>query len=95
MTPQPRRRHGWGAFFTGKQALDLKLIDEMGDQDTAIAWLIAASHSQGPPGGRLGQAFREFELPVRQKPPPLAGRSIRPGSLAISFAATRDQAWRA
>jgi len=28
-----------GRIFTGKQALDLKLIDEMGDESTAIAWL--------------------------------------------------------
>ncbi|WP_454811347.1 signal peptide peptidase SppA [Labrys neptuniae] len=28
-----------GRVFTGKQALDLKLIDEMGDETTAIAWL--------------------------------------------------------
>lgn len=28
-----------GRIFTGKQALDLKLIDEMGDESTAITWL--------------------------------------------------------
>ncbi|MDT3379895.1 signal peptide peptidase SppA [Labrys portucalensis] len=28
-----------GRVFTGKQALDLKLVDEMGDEATAIAWL--------------------------------------------------------
>jgi protease-4 len=30
-----------GRIFTGKQALDLKLIDEMGDENTAITWLNA------------------------------------------------------
>jgi protease-4 len=28
-----------GRIFTGKQALDLKLVDEIGDEDSAIAWL--------------------------------------------------------
>jgi protease IV len=30
-----------GRIFTGKQALDLKLIDEIGDESTAVAWLEA------------------------------------------------------
>jgi protease-4 len=30
-----------GRIFTGKQALDLKLIDEIGDENTAVAWLEA------------------------------------------------------
>jgi protease-4 len=28
-----------GRVFTGRQAVDLKLIDELGDEETAIAWL--------------------------------------------------------
>jgi protease-4 len=28
-----------GRVFTGRQAIDLKLIDEVGDENTAIAWL--------------------------------------------------------
>lgn len=31
-----------GRIFTGKQALDLKLIDEIGDEETAVNWLEAA-----------------------------------------------------
>src|ERR1700755_1999824 len=30
-----------GRVFTGHQAIDLKLIDELGDEKTAIAWLVA------------------------------------------------------
>ncbi|HWV96201.1 MAG TPA: signal peptide peptidase SppA [Xanthobacteraceae bacterium] len=30
-----------GRVFTGRQAIDLKLIDQLGDEKTAIAWLVA------------------------------------------------------
>ena len=30
-----------GRVFTGHQAVDLKLIDELGDEKTAVAWLVA------------------------------------------------------
>jgi len=30
-----------GRVFTGHQAIDLKLIDELGDEKTAVAWLVA------------------------------------------------------
>lgn len=30
-----------GRVFTGRQAIDLKLIDELGDEKAAIAWLVA------------------------------------------------------
>lgn len=30
-----------GRVFTGRQALDLKLVDQLGDEKTAIAWLVA------------------------------------------------------
>jgi protease IV len=30
-----------GRVFTGRQSVDLKLIDELGDEKTAIAWLVA------------------------------------------------------
>lgn len=30
-----------GRVFTGRQALDLKLIDQLGDEKTAVAWLVA------------------------------------------------------
>jgi protease-4 len=29
-----------GRVFTGRQAVDLKLIDQLGDEKTAIAWLV-------------------------------------------------------
>src|SRR6201986_3148772 len=30
-----------GRVFTGRQAVDLKLIDELGDEKTAVTWLVA------------------------------------------------------
>jgi protease-4 len=30
-----------GRVFTGRQAVDLKLVDEIGDEKTAVAWLVA------------------------------------------------------
>jgi protease-4 len=30
-----------GRVFTGRQAVDLKLVDQLGDEKTAIAWLVA------------------------------------------------------
>ena len=30
-----------GRVFTGRQAIELKLIDELGDEKTAVAWLVA------------------------------------------------------
>jgi protease-4 len=30
-----------GRVFTGHQAVDLKLIDQLGDEKTAVAWLVA------------------------------------------------------
>lgn len=41
-----------GRVFTGRQALALKLVDQLGDEKTAIAWLVA-------------QKKIERELPVR------------------------------
>jgi protease-4 len=29
-----------GRVFTGRQAIDLKLVDELGDEKTAVAWLV-------------------------------------------------------
>ncbi|WP_291868033.1 signal peptide peptidase SppA [Bradyrhizobium sp.] len=33
-----------GRVFTGRQALELKLVDQLGDEKTAIAWLVAAKN---------------------------------------------------
>jgi protease-4 len=41
-----------GRVFTGHQAIDLKLIDQLGDEKTAVAWLVAEN--------KIGA-----ELPVR------------------------------
>lgn len=36
-----------GRVFTGRQALDLKLIDQLGDEKTAVAWLVAQNKIKG------------------------------------------------
>jgi protease-4 len=33
-----------GRVFTGRQGIDLKLIDQLGDEKTAIAWLVSAKN---------------------------------------------------
>ena len=49
---QPRRRAldkvADGRVFTGRQALELKLIDELGDEKAAIAWLRARRRKIDP-----------------------------------------------
>jgi protease IV len=36
-----------GRVFTGHQAIDLKLVDQLGDEKTAIAWLVAQKGVKG------------------------------------------------
>jgi protease-4 len=48
-----------GRVFTGRQAVDLKLIDELGDEKTAIAWLVAQKNVKGD------LPVREFKLEPR------------------------------
>jgi protease-4 len=36
-----------GRVFTGRQAVDLKLIDQLGDEKTALAWLVANKNVKG------------------------------------------------
>jgi protease-4 len=36
-----------GRVFTGRQAVDLKLIDQLGDEKTAVAWLVAEKKIRG------------------------------------------------
>lgn len=50
-----------GRVFTGRQAIDLKLIDELGAEDEAIAW--------------LGTKGVDVDLPVREWKPPSEGFS--------------------
>src|SRR6201986_4268259 len=41
MDDAPLEKVADGRVFTGHQAVDLKLIDQLGDEKTAIAWLVA------------------------------------------------------
>ncbi len=48
-----------GRVFTGHQAVDLKLIDQLGDEKTAIAWLVAEK------GVKSGLPVRDYKLEPR------------------------------
>src|ERR1700761_1958063 len=48
-----------GRVFTGRQAVDLKLIDQLGDEKTAIAWLVAQK------GVKAALPVRDYKLTPR------------------------------
>jgi protease-4 len=48
-----------GRVFTGRQAVDLKLIDQLGDETTAIAWLVAQKNV------KRNLPVRDFKLSPR------------------------------
>src|SRR6476619_1302929 len=48
-----------GRVFTGRQAIDLKLIDQLGDEKTAIAWLVEQK------GVKKDLPVRDFKLSPR------------------------------
>jgi protease-4 len=48
-----------GRVFTGRQAVDLKLIDQLGDEKTAVAWLVANKNV------RSNLPVRDFKLSPR------------------------------
>ena len=48
-----------GRVFTGHQALELKLIDQLGDEKTAVAWLVAQK------GVKSGLPVRDYKLAPR------------------------------
>jgi protease IV len=48
-----------GRVFTGHQAVDLKLIDQLGDEKTAVAWLVEQK------GIASGLPVRDYKLTPR------------------------------
>ena len=48
-----------GRVFTGRQAVELKLVDQLGDEKTAIAWLVAQK------GVKADLPVRDFKLSPR------------------------------
>src|SRR5947209_9275084 len=48
-----------GRVFTGRQAIDLKLIDQLGDEKTAVTWL------EEQKGGKKGLTVRDYKLERR------------------------------
>ena len=57
-----------GRIFTGRQALDAKLIDEIGGEDVAIAWLGTQGRRREAAGQGLGAAARPLvRLPLLRR----------------------------
>jgi protease IV len=48
-----------GRVFTGRQAVDLKLVDQLGDEKTAVAWLVAQK------GVKADLPVRDYKLAPR------------------------------
>jgi protease-4 len=48
-----------GRVFTGRQAIDLKLIDQLGDEKTAVTWLVEQK------GVKKGLTVRDYKLEPR------------------------------
>src|SRR4051795_12183485 len=48
-----------GRVFTGRQAIDLKLIDQIGDEKTAVTWLVEQK------GVKKGLSVRDYKLQPR------------------------------
>jgi protease IV len=48
-----------GRVFTGRQAVDLKLVDQLGDEKTAVAWLVAQK------GVKADLPVRDYKLEPR------------------------------
>ena len=48
-----------GRVFTGRQAIDLKLVDQLGDEKAAIAWLVAQK------GVKADLPVRDYKLAPR------------------------------
>jgi protease IV len=48
-----------GRMFTGRQAVELKLIDQLGDEKTAVAWLVAQK------GVKADLPVRDYKLTPR------------------------------
>src|SRR6201994_3666481 len=68
-----------GRVFTGRQAIDLKLIDELGDEKTAIAWLVAQK------GVKKDLPVRDYKLEPRFSDLPFlkTAASITLGALGL------------
>ena len=52
-----------GRVFTGRQAVELKLVDQLGDEKTAIAWLVAQKKIEPRFAGARFQAGAALRRP--------------------------------
>ena len=53
-----------GRVFTGRQAVELKLVDALGDEKTAVEWLVDAEERQERPAGARLQAAAALFRPA-------------------------------
>src|SRR6201992_1130487 len=59
MSDEQLQKDAAGRVFTGHQAVDLKLIDQLGDERTAMAWLVAQK------GVKADLPVRDYKLTPR------------------------------
>src|ERR1700741_508848 len=68
-----------GRVFTGRQAVELKLVDQLGDEKTAVAWLVAQKGVKADlPGRDYKLAPRFGDRTFRR-----TGASITPDALGF------------
>ena len=80
-----------GRVFTGRQAVELKLIDEIGDEVTAKSWLTSREeHQRQSAGARFSD-----EQPVRRPHIPACRRLGRLEAGGLSALARRLEEWGA
>ena len=84
-----------GRVFTGRQALELKLIDELGDEQTAIAWLAKEKNIDAKTPVRdypLQPAVRRPAVPARRRGRRCSTRSVSTACASASRSGARSQA---
>ena len=79
-----------GRVFTGHQGIDLKLVDELGDERAALAWLAKEKNVDAKLPVRDYRAAAAGSAICRSCMPRRPRRSMRPGLTALAAAARSD-----
>ena len=74
-----------GRVFTGRQAIDLKLIDQLGDEKTAVTWL------EEQKGVKKGLSVRDYKLEPRFGDLPFLKTAASVTLEALGFSAIAHQ----
>ena len=74
-----------GRVFTGRQAIDLKLIDQLGDEKTAVTWL------EEQKGVKKGLSVRDYKLEPRFGDLPFIKAAASVTLEALGFSAIAHQ----